>query len=130
MNADDRLSVDPAGRIEGRNGGVEGRCIPDVRPQTSLAQPLDDPTQLDGICFDNKVDCRSVSRPGSGRTCDGHQRSSRPNQACGLIGNIPTENIENQIDSAEVLQLFLLKIEELAPLEIYDVAILELALYL
>jgi hypothetical protein len=32
MDADDRLPADPLGRIEGRNGIVEGRDVADVRP--------------------------------------------------------------------------------------------------
>jgi len=45
-NADDRLALDPLGRIEGGNGVVEGRDGADVRPQSSVPHPLDDLTQL------------------------------------------------------------------------------------
>jgi Transposase DDE domain len=43
-NADDRLPADPLGRIEGRNGIVEGRDVADVRPQSCVPHPLDDLT--------------------------------------------------------------------------------------
>ena len=55
-NADDCLPVDPFGRIEGGDGVVEGRDLADVRPQPSIAHPLDDLTQLGAIGQDNKVD--------------------------------------------------------------------------
>ena len=38
-NADDRLPLDPLGRIEGRNGIVEGRDVADVRPHSSVPHP-------------------------------------------------------------------------------------------
>jgi hypothetical protein len=43
-NPDDRLPADPLGRVEGCNGIVEGRDAADVRPQSSVAHPLDDLT--------------------------------------------------------------------------------------
>jgi hypothetical protein len=39
--ADDRLPANPLGRIEGRNGIVEGRDVADVPPQPSVPHPLD-----------------------------------------------------------------------------------------
>src|SRR5436309_14070795 len=82
-NADDRLPVDPLGRIEGGDGVVEGRDVADVRPQPSVTHPLDDLTQLGAIRQDNKVDRQAVGWPRLGRPGDGHQRSSGSNQACG-----------------------------------------------
>src|SRR5437763_9483077 len=82
-NADDRLPVDPLGRIEGGDGVVEGRGIADVRPQSSVPHPLDDLTQLGAIGQDNKVDRQAVGRPRLGRPGDGHQLSSGSNEACG-----------------------------------------------
>src|SRR6476660_5453207 len=60
MNADDRLPVDPLGRIEGGDGVVEGRDVADVRPQPSVTHPPDDFTQLDTIGLDNEVDRQTV----------------------------------------------------------------------
>ena len=45
-NADDRLPAGPLGRIEGGDGIVEGGDVTDIRPQSSVAHPLDDLTQL------------------------------------------------------------------------------------
>jgi len=45
-NADDRLPIDPLGRVEGSDGIVEGRDLADVRPQPSVPHPLDNLTQL------------------------------------------------------------------------------------
>src|SRR3954447_23716989 len=48
-NADDRLPADPLGRVECRDGVVERREVPDVRPQSSVPHPLDDLPQLGTI---------------------------------------------------------------------------------
>ena len=45
-NTNDRLPRAPLGRVEGGDGIVEGRDGPDVRPQSSVPQPLDDLTEL------------------------------------------------------------------------------------
>src|SRR5262245_18234628 len=43
-NADDRLPRASLGCVEGGDGIVEGRDVPDVRPQSSVTHPLDDLT--------------------------------------------------------------------------------------
>jgi len=47
-NADDRLPIDPFGRVEGSDSIVEGRDLADVRPQPSVPHPPGDLTQLRG----------------------------------------------------------------------------------
>ncbi len=66
-NADDRLPDDPLGRIEGGDGVVEGRDLADVRPQSSVPNPLDDLTQLATIGLDYKVDRQAAGGPRLGR---------------------------------------------------------------
>jgi hypothetical protein len=41
MNADDRLSFNPLGRVEGGDGIVEGSHLADVCPQPTIPDPLD-----------------------------------------------------------------------------------------
>src|SRR3954465_15525540 len=82
-NADDRLPVASLGRVEGGDGIVEGRDVADVRPQSSVPHPLDDLTQLGTIGLDDEVDCQAVGGPRLGRPYDGHEGSSRPDQAFG-----------------------------------------------
>ena len=41
-NTDDRLPADPLGRIESRDGIVEGCDVADVRPQPSVPHPPDE----------------------------------------------------------------------------------------
>ena len=65
-NADDRLPGASLGRVEGRNGIVEGRDVTDVRPQSSVSHPLDDLTQLATIGLDNEVDRQAVRGPRRG----------------------------------------------------------------
>src|SRR4030095_16547403 len=101
-NADDRLPADPLCRIESGDGIVEGRDVADVRPQSSVTHPLDDLNQLGAIGRENKVDRQAVGRPRLGRPGDGHQRSSGSNQACGPLPDVAADDIENQIDSADV----------------------------
>jgi hypothetical protein len=71
QDADDRLPVDPPGRIEGGDGAVERRNLADVRPQPSVPDPLDDLTQLRAIGQDNKVD----RQPSAGRASVGRRWS-------------------------------------------------------
>ena len=49
MNADDRLSLGPLGRVEGGDGVIEGRDVADVRPHSSVTRPPDNLTQLRAI---------------------------------------------------------------------------------
>src|SRR5689334_15662341 len=96
-NADDLLPRASPGRVEGGDGIVEGRDVADVRPQSSVAYPLDDLTQLATIGLDNEVDREAVRRPHVGRPDDGHQPSSGANQARGTLPDVTTDDIENQI---------------------------------
>src|ERR1700741_3727681 len=103
-NADDRLPADPLGRIEGGDGIVEGRDVADVRPQSSVTHPLDDLTQLGAIGHENKVDRQAAGGPGRGGARGGSQRSSDSDQACGPLPDVAADDIENQIDFADVFQ--------------------------
>ena len=67
MNADDRLSLDPLGRIEGGDRIIQGRDVADVRAHSSVTRPLDNLTQLGAIGYDDEVNCQSVSGPRLGR---------------------------------------------------------------
>src|SRR5712691_11784902 len=112
-SADDRLPADPLGRIEGRDGIVEGRDVADVRPQSSVPHPLDDLTQLGPIGLDDEVDHEAVDGPRLGRPDDGHQRSSGSNQACGPLPDVAADAIEQQIDTADVFQGVVVEVNEL-----------------
>ena len=69
MNADDRLSLDPFGRVEGGDGIVEGSYLADVCPQPTMPDPLGDLTQLGAIGYDDEVDSQAAreAAPRSGR---------------------------------------------------------------
>src|SRR5215471_20292233 len=102
MNADDRLSLDPLGRVEGGDGVIEGRDVADVCPHSPVTRAPDNLTQLGAIRHDNEVNRDAVSGPCLGRAGDGDQRSSGSNQACGPLRYVAAEDIENQIDSADI----------------------------
>src|SRR5215469_466304 len=101
-SADDRLSLDPLGRVEGGDGIVEGSHLADVCPQPTIPGPLDDLTQLGAIGYDDEVDSQAASGPRLGGASDGHQRSSGANHARRPLGDVTAEDIENQIDLADI----------------------------
>src|SRR6266404_176181 len=117
-NADDRLPADPLARIEGRDGIVEGRDVADVRPQSSVTHPPDDLTQLGTIRLDDEVDHLAVVGPRRGRADDGYQRSSGANQADGPLLDVAADDIEHQIDSADVFQCVVVEVDELLRAEV------------
>src|SRR5215469_7481875 len=118
MNADDRLALDPLGRVEGGNRIVEGRDFADVRPHSPVTRPPDNLTQLGAIGYDDEVNREAVSGPCLGRAGDGHQRSSGSNQACGPLRDVATEDIEDQIDSADIFQSVVIEVDELLRAEV------------
>ena len=106
------------GRVEGGNGIVEGRDVADVRPQSSVPHALDDLTQLGTIGLDNEVDRQAVGGPRLGRPDDGHQCSSSSNQACGPLLDVAADDIEHQIDAADVFHRVVVEINELLRAEV------------
>src|SRR5215831_5002013 len=102
MNADDRLSLGPLRPVEGGDGIVESSHVADVCPQPTIPDPLDDLTQLGAIGYDDEVNREAVSGPCLSRARDGHERSSGSNQACRPLRDVAAEDIENQIDPADI----------------------------
>src|SRR5947199_6861338 len=102
MNADDRLSLGPPGRVEGGDGIIEGSHLADVCAQPTIPDPLDDLTQLGAIGYDDEVDSQAASGPGLGRAGNRHQRSSGANHARRPLRDVTAEDIENQIDPADI----------------------------
>src|SRR5437764_14202898 len=92
---------------------VEGRDVADVCPQPSVTHPPDDLTQLGTIGLDNEVDRQAVGGPRLRWADDGHQGSSGSNQACGPLPDVAADDIEHQIDSADVFEDVVLEVDEL-----------------
>src|ERR1041385_4717608 len=118
MKVDDRLSLEPRGRIEGSDRMVEGRDGTDVRPQSSVAYALDDLTQLGTVGLHDEVDRQAVSGPRLGRPDDGDQYSCSSNQACGPLPDIAADDIEHEIDSVDVFEDVVLEVDELIRAEV------------
>src|SRR5262252_592759 len=118
MNADDRLSLDPLGRVEGGNRIVEGSHVADVCPQPTIPDPLDELTQLGAIGYDDEVDSSAASGPRLGRAGDGHQRSSGANHAHRPLRDVAAEDIENQIDRGDTFQGVVIEVDELLCAEV------------
>src|SRR5262245_9506403 len=112
MNADDRLSLDPLGRVEGGDGVIESRDVADVRPNSCVTCPPDNLTQLGVIGYDDEVDSQTTRGPRLGRAGDGHQRSSGANQARRPLADVAADDIENQIDFADIFQGVVIKVNE------------------
>src|SRR5579872_6476331 len=118
MNTDDRLSLAWLGRVEGGNRIVEGSHVADTCPQPTNPHPLDELTQLGAIGYDDEVDSQAARGPRLGRTGDGHQRSSGANQARRPLRDVAAEDIENQVDLADVFQCVIIEINELLCAEV------------
>src|SRR5207248_10668771 len=116
--ADDRLPLASLSPVEGGDGIVEGRDVADVRPQSSVPHPLDDLTQLGTIGLDNEVDRQAVGGPRLGRADDGHQRSPGSNHACGPLLDVSADDVEYQVDAADVFRRVVLKVDELLRAEV------------
>src|SRR5947199_3230073 len=101
-NADDRLPLASLGPVEGGDGIVEGRDVADVRPQSSVPYPLDEPTQLGAIGYDDEVDSQAAGGPRLGRAGNCHESSSGANHARRSLRDVAAEDIENQIDPADI----------------------------
>ena len=118
MNADDRLSLDPLRPVEGGNRIVEGSQVADVCPQPTNPDPLDELTQLCAIGYDDEVDSQAARGPRLGRAGDGHQRSPGANQARRPLSDVAADDIENQIDFADVFQGVPVEVDELLCAEV------------
>src|SRR5690349_436517 len=118
MSADDRLSLDSPGPAEGGNGIVEGSYLADVCPQPTMPDPLDERTQLGAIGYDDEVDSQAGGGPRLGRAGNGHESSSGANHARGPLRDVAAEDIENQIDLADVFQGVVIEVDELLCAEV------------
>jgi hypothetical protein len=72
MSADDRLSPDPFGPVEGGNGIVEGSHFADVCPQPTIPHPLDELTQLGVVGYNDEVDRQAGRRPSASLSSASH----------------------------------------------------------
>src|SRR3954469_23148201 len=118
MTADDRLSFDPLFRVEGGNRIVEGNHFADVRAQSTIPRPLYDFTQLGVIGYDDEVDSEAARGPCLGRAGDRHQRSSGANQARRPLRDVAADDVENQINLADIFQCVIIELDELLCAEV------------
>src|SRR6266516_2173307 len=118
MHAGDGLSLDPLGPVEGGSRIVEGSRVAVVCPQPTIPKPPDELTQLGAIGYDDEADSQAARGPRLGRAGDGHQRSSGANQACGPPRDVAAEDIENQIDPADIFHGVVVEIAKLLRAEV------------
>src|SRR6185437_104227 len=112
-NADDRLSRAPLAGVEGGDCIIEGCDIADVGAQSPVPHALDDLVQLRPIRLDDEIDCQTFRGSRLNRADDRHQRSSSPDQACGSLLDVTADEIENQVDTADVFQPVIREVDKL-----------------
>ena len=72
---------------------------------------LDYLASLGAIGLDDEVDRQPVRERFLDRPDDGHQRPSSPNQARGPLADVAADQIEHQIDLADIFQPFVLEVD-------------------
>ena len=70
------------------------------------------------IGLDNEVDGQAVGGPRLGRPDDGHQCSSGSNQACGPLPDVAADDIQHEIDFADIFEDVVLEVDELLRAEV------------
>jgi hypothetical protein len=92
--------------------------LPDVGPQSSVADPLDDLGQLGAIGLGDEVGRQAVGGSRLGRPDDAHQSASGPDQARGGLLDVPADDVEHQVDAADVVQRVVVEVDELMGAEV------------
>ena len=116
-----RMIVFPLRRSVGLRAATASsrfRDVADVGPQASVSDPLDDFGQLRAVSLDHEVDRQAVGGSNFGRRDHGHQCSSGADQSHGPPLDVAADNVEDQIDTADVFQFIVLKIDELMRSEV------------
>ncbi|HEY2651890.1 MAG TPA: hypothetical protein VGI50_08215, partial [Solirubrobacteraceae bacterium] len=70
------------------------------------------------IGLDDEVDCKAVGGSGLGRPYDGDQGSSGSDQAGGPLLDVTADDVEHQVDAADVFQGVVLEVDELLRAEV------------
>src|SRR5258708_12872153 len=68
--------------------------------------------------MDKEADRQAGGGPRLGRPDDGHQCSSGSNQTCGPLLDVAADDIEHQIDAADVFQRVVVEVDELLRAEV------------
>src|ERR1700757_3080374 len=118
MNADDRFSLNPLCWVEGGDRIVEVSYGANVYPQPTIPNPLDEFTQLGAIGYDDEVDSQAARGPRLGWAGNSHQRSSGANHARRPLRDVAADDIENQIDLADIFQGVVIEVDELLRAEV------------
>src|SRR5262249_34853759 len=70
------------------------------------------------IGYDDEIDSQAARGPRLGRAGDGHQRSSGANHARRPLRDVAAEDIENQINPADIFQGVVIEVDELLCAEV------------
>src|ERR1700758_1317430 len=105
-------------RLKAATASSRAATLPMLCPQPTNPDPLDEFTQLGAIWYDDEVDSQAARGPRLGRAGDGHQHSSGANHARRPLRDVAAEDIENQIDFADVFQGVVIEVDELLCAEV------------
>src|SRR6185369_1122520 len=75
-------------------------------------------SQLGTIGLDDEVEHQAAGGPRLGWPDNRHQCSSGSNQACGPLTDVAADDVEHQIDSADVFEDVVLEVDELLRAEV------------
>src|SRR5262249_59955138 len=78
----------------------------------------DDLLRLGAVGRDDEVHGEAVGGPRLGRPEDGHECPSGSNQACGPLPDAAADDVEHQIDPADVFQGVVVEVDELLRAEV------------
>ena len=111
-NADDRLPGVALGGVKGSDGVSKGRDLADVCPQPPVPHQLDDLTQVSAVGFNNEIHRLTVCGPSLGRSDNGYQCTPCSYQGCGPPLDVASDDVKDQIDTADVSQRVILEVDE------------------
>ncbi len=114
----DGLALAPLGRVERGDGVVEDRDGSDVGAKAPVPHPVNDLHQLTRNGLDDEVDREAVDRASLGRPDHRHQRPARSDDARRAPLDVTADDIEDQVDPADVFEILVVEVEELVRAEL------------
>ena len=115
-----RMMVLPLRRSSGpaqgrrRRGSRRFRCA----CEGAVPHPVDDLHQLTRNGLDDEVDREAVDRASLGRPDHRHQCPARPDDARRAPLDVTADDIEDQVDPADVFEILVVEVEELVRAEV------------
>src|SRR5690606_36605722 len=94
-------------------GVVEGSYRADGGAQAAVADAVGQLGQLGAVSLDDEVGRQGVGGAGLGWAGDGHEDAAGSNQCGGALRDVAAEDVEDEVDLANVLQGGAVEVDEL-----------------